>query len=49
MKHEFIIVSEEQKKKVLFSFIVCAFLVAVKWFTIGYWIGKKRGGRKCGK
>ena len=45
MRDEFIIVSAEQKKRIIFSLMICAVMVAVEWFTIGYWIGKKRGSR----
>ena len=42
-RHESIIISTEHKNVLLASFVLFAVLVALKWFVIGYWLGKREG------
>ena len=39
--HESIIISADHKNTLLVSLLILAGLVALKWFCIGYWYGKK--------
>ena len=40
-KHESIIISTEHKNVLIVSLVMFAILVAIKWFVIGYWLGKR--------
>lgn len=40
-KHESIIISTDNKNALIFSAVMFVLLIALKWFVIGYWCGKK--------
>lgn len=40
-KHESIIISTDHKNALLLSLIAFLLMIALKWFVIGYWMGKK--------
>jgi len=42
-RHESIIISTEHKNALLVSLVLFAVIVALKWFVIGYWLGKREG------
>jgi len=40
-KHESIIIPADNKRTLIISLLIFLILVALKWFVIGYLIGKK--------
>jgi|GEM_PF-5252892 len=42
-RHESIIISTDQKNAIALSFLFFILIVALKWFVIGYLVGKRGG------
>ena len=41
-RHESIIISTDQKNEMIASILFFIILVAIKWFVIGFWLGRKK-------